>query len=93
MAEPNSSSGEHGTTLIFNSDLSPRDQREQLVKLITDFSERLEAYEDGEEKQVILRRLARLKDDLLHVQDILNPLTGAHPTAVVSKYPQRLAAT
>jgi hypothetical protein len=93
MADQNSSSGSHGTTLIFR-DLSPRDQREQLVKLITDFSERLETYEDGEEKQVILRRLARLKDDLLHVPDSLNPLAGAYPVKVVSTaQPQRIAAS
>jgi hypothetical protein len=93
MADQNSSSGEHGTTLIFNSDLSPRDQREQLVKLISDFSERLETYEDGEEKRTMLRRLDRLKDDLLLVQDILNPLASALPAKVASTCPQRLVAT
>jgi hypothetical protein len=38
---------------------------------IANFSQRLRAYEDGPEKQGIVDRLARLKQDLSEVQDAL----------------------
>jgi hypothetical protein len=64
-------SGQVAGTPIFTSDLSLKDQREQLLKLIADFSDRLERFEDGSEKQIIAARLVRLKQDLLIIQDSL----------------------
>lgn len=69
--KPSCSSQITGTP-VFTSDLSLRDQREQLLKLIADFSERLERFEDGAEKQIISARLVRLKQDLVIIQDSLN---------------------
>ena len=69
--EPSYSAHVVGTP-VFTSDLSLSDQREQLLKLIADFSERLERFEDGVEKQIISARLVRLKQDLLHIQDTLS---------------------
>jgi hypothetical protein len=57
---------------VFTSDLSLTDQREQLLKLIADFSERLERFEDGPEKNIISARLIGLQQDLSQIQDLLN---------------------
>jgi hypothetical protein len=59
------------STAVFTSDLSLADQREQLLKLIADFSERLESFQDSEEKEIITARLLRLGKDLLQVEDAL----------------------
>jgi hypothetical protein len=56
---------------VFTSDLSLSAQREQLLQLIADFSERLEQFEDGPEKEVITARLVLLERDLTQVQDAL----------------------
>jgi hypothetical protein len=56
---------------VFSSDLSLADQREQLLKLIDDFSDRLARFEDGPEKVIISARLNGLKLDLTQIQDLL----------------------
>jgi len=72
MAVEPTCAGQVVGTPIFTSDLSLKDQREQLLKLIADFSDRLDRFEDGAEKQIISARLVRLKQDLLLIQDSLN---------------------
>jgi hypothetical protein len=56
---------------VFVSGLTLKDQRKQLWTLIANFSQRLRAYEEGTEKEVLALRLVRLKEDLSVIQDAL----------------------
>jgi len=59
---------------VFTSDLSLGAQREQLLELIADFSERLEQFEEGTEKEIITTRLVHLEQDLTQIQDALQAI-------------------
>jgi len=56
------------TPAFFGSDLSLQQQREQLLKFIADYSERMRRLEDGEEKDLVSRRLAFLTEGLREVE-------------------------
>jgi len=64
----------HQTRPVFTSDLSLEGQKEQVLKLISDFSERSQQTEDAEQKEIILARLVRLEHDLLEVESALKAL-------------------
>jgi len=49
---------------VFGSDLSLAQQKEQLLQLIADYSERLQKLEDGEEKSLVSRRISKLTKSL-----------------------------
>jgi hypothetical protein len=52
---------------FFGSDLDLHQQREQLLKFIADYSERMRRLEDGEEKELVSRRLDFLTEGLAQI--------------------------
>ena len=65
MADDSSETGKIPS--FFGSDLSLVQQREQLLKFIADYSERMRRLEDGEEKDLVARRLDFLTDGLAQI--------------------------
>jgi len=65
MADGSSETGK--TSSFFGSDLSLQQQREQLLKFIADYSERMRRLEDGEEKDLVSRRLDFLTEGLAQI--------------------------
>jgi hypothetical protein len=57
---------------FFGSDLSLQQQREQLLKFIADYSERMRRLEDGEEKDLVSRRLVFLTEGLAQIDRSLS---------------------
>jgi hypothetical protein len=68
MANDSPSSPTGKMVSVFGSDLSLAQQKEQLLKLIADYSERMQMLEDGEEKEIVSRRLVLLADSLAQVE-------------------------
>ena len=68
MAARLSYSGDVAGRTIFTSDLSPREQEQQIIKFIVDYADRL--HKAGEEEtQLICKRLVHLIDDLSYFLD------------------------
>jgi hypothetical protein len=74
MANDSPSSPTGKAVSVFGSDLSLAQQKEQLLKLIADYSERRQKLEDGEEKELVSRRLALLADSLSQIEQTLSIL-------------------
>jgi hypothetical protein len=74
MANDSPSSPPGKTVSVFGSDLSLVQQKEQLLKLIADYSERRQKLEDGQEKELVSRRLALLADSLSQIEQTLSIL-------------------
>jgi len=70
MTDDSSDTGK--TTAFFGSDLSLQQQREQLLKFIADYSERMRRLEDGEEKAMVSRRLVFLTEGLKQIEQNLS---------------------
>ena len=68
MAAQLSPPGYVAGTAVFGSGLSLSDQEEQLLNFIADFADRLDKAEDEERRQLVSKRLARLKEDFWSLQ-------------------------